>query len=280
MTDTAVEDARLERFLERGFIELPYDPALLAAHVPTIRDGMRLLADDTYAQRLLAERTIRHDEVGWKQDAGYVKRTDQEYKEFFHHQSLPVTWPDDPHLRLYAEFIDACGAMTRMAKKLVSSFVERLELAELIRDSNERPLSSHVARSNAVTRVLRYPPLPPERGAHTEAYAHFDRSFMTVHWWASHEGLVVFDREARPHRIAECAWDRVAVFPGKKFYGLTGGTHGHLGIHGVRDARGTGRSEDRFALVTFVHATLTEDAVALIRAKKEAFDAAESACPL
>lgn len=280
MTDTIVADAALDAFLRRGFAELPYDPSHLARHIPVITDGMRRLAGDELAQRLMAERTIRHDEAGWKQEAGYVKRTDEEYKEFFHHQSPPVAWPDDPHLRAYAEFIDACGEMTRLAKAVALSFAADLEAAELLPDDGEIPLSSAIGRSNAVTRILRYPPLPAERGNHAEAYAHFDRSCMTIHWWASHEGLVIFDREGRMQRVHERAWDRIAVFPGKKFYGLTGGRFGNLGIHGVRDARGTGRSDDRFALVTFVHATLTEDAVALIHKRKGAFDAAENACPL
>jgi isopenicillin N synthase-like dioxygenase len=159
-----------------------------------------------------------------------VKRIDKEYKEFFHHQSLPVAWPDDPHLRSYAEFIDACGAMTRMAKDVVMTLTSRLEEAELLPDDGEMLLSTVVARSNAVTRILRYPPLPAARGNHAEAFAHFDRSFMTVHWWASHEGLSIFDRVGRAHRVAECRWDRIAVFPGKKFFGLTHGAHGPLGI--------------------------------------------------
>lgn len=80
--------------------------------------------------------------------------------------------------------------------------------------------------------------------------------------------------------MAECRWDRIALFPGKKFYGLTHGAFGDLGIHGVRDARGTGRDDDRFALVTFVHATLSEDAARLIRNRKPEFDQAEAVCTL
>ena len=280
MPTAHIDETRLRSFLERGFIELDFDASLLAPHIPVIQDGMRRLSRDSDAQSLLAEKTIRTDEAGWKQEAGYVKRIDREYKEYFHHQSLPVAWPDTPTTRRYADFFASCGAMTRMAKDLVMAFVAELESAEFVPESDDGPISTAVARSNAVTRILRYPPLPEERGNHAEAYAHFDRSFMTVHWWASHEGLAIFDKAGTAHRVAELHWNRVALFPGKKFFGLTQGRFGRLGIHGVRDARGTGRSDDRFALVTFVHAALSEDEARMIHDKKSEFDHAEAACVL
>jgi hypothetical protein len=64
MADIVIEDSALEAFLDNGFVELPYDPSRLAKYVPIITAGMRRLSDDPVAQRLMAERKIRKDEVG------------------------------------------------------------------------------------------------------------------------------------------------------------------------------------------------------------------------
>jgi len=259
----------------RGFAEIDIDPSILAEHMPIIRDGMRTMTNDASIHEIFAQQILKQDEMGWDQEAGLIYRDDAERKYFFHYQSPPAIWPfpDDATQKRFTPFLESCKALTtqaRMYAQLVAFHFER---------EYGISLSRNVTDANAVTRVLRYLPLVGNRAGNADAYAHMDRAFFTIHWWASEEGLVLFDREGASHRIAEKAWDRVAIFPGKKFYGLTGGKYGMSGIHGVRDSR-TERTDDRIAIVTFVHATLTPKAVDCIKDNRQAFKVAEKCCAL
>ncbi len=69
----------------QGFIELPIDPAFLNGVVPTIMEGMtRMTTNPSYAE-LFKLVILGTDEVGWGQDSGLIRRSDDEKKWFFHY---------------------------------------------------------------------------------------------------------------------------------------------------------------------------------------------------
>lgn len=266
--------------LTRGFAEMDVDASILAEHIPAIKRGMRDMTNDALVHPIFAEQVLGEDEMGWKQEAGLIERNDKERKFFFHYQSPPAAWPfpDAQSVKRFAPFLESCGVLTARARVIAHDVAQTLD-THLRTTGRNYNLTEALHGSRAVTRVLRYLPLEGDRAGNADAYAHMDRAFLTVHWWASVEGLLIFDEHCAAHRIAETTWDRVAVFPGKKFFGLTHGTCGMKGIHGVRDSRVT-RDEDRIAIVTFVHANLAPEAVALMHASREAFKDAEMRCAL
>lgn len=266
--------------LTRGFAEMDVDASILAEHIPAIRRGMRDMTNDASVHPIFAEQVLGVDEMGWKQEAGLIERNDKERKFFFHYQSPHAEWPFPDHTcsKRFAPFLESCGVLTARARAIAHDVAHMLD-TQLHTAGRTYNLAQALHGSRAVTRVLRYLPLGGDRAGNADAYAHMDRAFLTIHWWASVEGLLIFDEDGVGYRIAETAWDRVAVFPGKKFFGLTQGTCGMKGIHGVRDSREK-RDEDRFAIVTFVHANLTPEAVTLIHASRDTFKDAEMHCAL
>lgn len=259
-----------------GFAEIDIDPSLIAEHVPNIKSGIRDMTNDVDTHPIFAEQVLDVDEMGWNQEAGLVRRDDKENKFFFHYQSPQAEWPFPDHemAERFSPFLESCMKLTTRAREIAQAVARALDA-----EGGLPQLTPLLDGTRAVTRILRYLPLEGARKENADAYAHIDRAFLTVHWWASEEGLVLFDRKRVAHRVAEKSWDRVAIFPGKKFFGATGGKLGMCGIHGVRDSRAV-RTDDRIAVVTFVHAKLSPEAVALIKERRHAFKEAEESCPL
>lgn len=268
-----------DSILARGFAEMDIDASILAQHMPVIKNGMRDMTDDTSVHDVFTEQILGQDEMGWNQEAGLIRRDDKERKFFFHYQSPPAEWPfpDEKCIKRFSPFLESSAVLTARARSLVRQVASALDTHPHC--TSRHNLAATLDGARAVTRILRYLPLEGERMGNADAYAHLDRAFMTVHWWASVEGLMMFDREGVGHRIAETAWDRIAIFPGKKFFGLTHGMFGMSGIHGVRDSRSE-RTDDRIAIVTFVHANLTPKAVDLMTSSRQAFKDAEERCAL
>jgi isopenicillin N synthase-like dioxygenase len=284
-SDTAVLErpslrAVADGILARGFAEMDIDTSILAEHLPVIKRGMREMTDDPSVHDVFAQQILGQDEMGWDQEAGLVLRNDKERKFFFHYQSPPAQWPfpDQECVERFSPFLESCAVLTAKARSIVRDVARELDAHPRL-SAHRYTLARALEGGRTLTRVLRYLPREGERAHNADAYAHLDRSFMTIHWWASAEGLLMFDREGVGHRVAEGAWDRIAIFPGKKFFGLTDGVQGMSGIHGVRDSR-TERTEDRIAVVTFVHADLSPAAVELIHNNRQAFKDAEERCAL
>ncbi len=269
-----------DAIIAKGFAEMDVEANILAEHIPIITHGMRAMTDDTSVHEVFAQQILGQDEMGWDQEAGLILRDDEERKFFFHYQSPPAEWPfpSQECAERFSPFLESCAILTTKARMLAYDTARKLDAHPRL-SRHRYNLASTIENARAVTRVLRYLPLEGSRSQNADAYAHMDRSFMTIHWWASAEGLVMFDRESHSYRVAETAWDRVAIFPGKKYFGLTDGVQGMNGIHGVRDSR-TERTEDRIAIVTFVHANLKPEAVELIHMNRQTFKDAEERCIL
>lgn len=274
----AIEEAGgIEEYLSRGFLQIKYDPSVLAESVPFVTDGLRRLID--FDQEAFAADVFGYDEVGWKHDSGLYRRNVREQKWFFH---------------CFKETCDRMVARGAPVGKYACFFMTMedlnqrgLEIARIVsrmfdeyHEANGIPmpclLADHFVNGYCLTRGLRY--LKRERGK-ADATAHFDRGGCTIHWWGSRQGLIVVDKEEQQHRVLETEYDTVCIFPGKKFGGITEHRYGCGTLHGVIDTeRDAGSAEDRFALVTFAHPTLTAAQAQRVKEYDATCDEIEKRC--
>ena len=265
----------IEKMLAEGYLQVEYDPGFLAEHVPNILEGLeRMIASDD--RDAFAADIIGHDEIGWKHDSGLYRRSTREQKWFFHcfQETSSRMLACGAPVRKYAAFFMSMEALNRRAlmhAKVLSAMYDEYHAAL----GRTLPYSLRRAFENGscVTRGLAYLERAPGR---PDATLHFDRSCWTTHWWASRQGLIVLNRMLERLRILEVEFDRICLFPGKKFGGITNYEYG-IGLpHGVIDAaRESGATDKRFGLVSFAHPTLTHDEAARILAHDPTCDAFE-----
>lgn len=261
----------------RGFVELSIEPDFLLMQMPIIKNGMRELTEGSDAP-LFSDYVCSIDEMGWEHNSGLTRRTDDEQKWFFHNYECTR---HDLRMRgapveTYANFFNSLGALNARALHIAAMFARMFDDV-MPRKAYADSFEFKVNSGCAVTRVLRYLPRNSEKA---DAKVHLDRSGITVHWWSSRAGLVVFGQDLQKHRIHETAHDRICVFPGKKFAGVTNGEYGPGAPHGVIDQERSHSDEDRFAIVTFVHPALSKAEVRTIKSMKLAFDDLEERCKL
>lgn len=264
-----------ETMLSRGFAETNIDTSILAQHIAPIRDGMRRLTSSDEALQLFPHKVIAIDEMGWDQEVGLIRRTGgvapkKIEEKFFFHYIPRANWSEEEMGgRDFREFVESCDAINTAAKKIALALASEIDAIHSDESAERREFAAQMKDAHCVTRVLRYLERPAEEKS-ADAFTHIDRGAITVHWWSSHPGLVVFDRNGQPHRVAENEWDKIAVFAGKKFGGFFGGRYGFGTPHGVRDPRrATGvRDGDRFAIVSFVHVRLAPEMVEWMHARK------------
>jgi hypothetical protein len=269
-----------ETVLARGFSEMDINASILAEHLESLREGMRLLTSSPDMRQLFPATVVTKDEMGWDQDAGLIRRsggetTSKVEEKFFFHYLSGKNWSsDDVGMHLFVDFINSCSIINHEAKRIALSIAQEIDAIHA--GSGLPRLVPAIEEAHVVTRILRY--LERSEGS-ADAFTHLDRGAITVHWWASHPGLVVFDKNGQPYRIDENAWDRIAVFVGKKFGAFFQGRYGFGTPHGVRDPRrATGhRDGDRYALVTFVHAKLPPESVEWLHARRDDMKAFEQA---
>jgi len=256
-----------ETMLSRGFAEMDVDPCILADNLEAISSGMRKLTDDQYLGALFPKEIVRIDEVGWPMEAGLVRRSGKDEtgnveEKFFFHYVPGMKWPEEATKDL-VDFRLAMERLNTEAKRIALSIAKEIDN---IHDCTQLSLYDAIEQGVTVTRGLRYL-------GRANAYTHFDRSAISADWWASHPGLVIVDNKGRECRVNEAVLDRVAVFPGKKFGGFFAGQCGYGTPHGVRDTRTNG--DDRYSVVSFVHAKLTTEAAQWIHDKTELMEALE-----
>lgn len=273
---SALERAATSILGPRGFAELPVDVGILAEHLPALKAGISQMIRDPEGRSLFPPQIAGTDEMCWDQEAGLVRRSGEEEKWFFHY--LPhAEWLPEGSAR-YRAFLQACDALSCAARTLVVKVAESIDAR--LKHADAHSLSRALAGGRVVTRILDY---LPRDGTQPDATAHFDRSAMTVHWYASHTGLVIIDRDGGEHRVAETSWTDVAVFPGKKFAAFFRSERDICGLHGVRDTRRFGpgsAQEHRIAIVSFVHLPLSAEMAAWMKDNAHVFDRLEEGHPL
>jgi hypothetical protein len=167
----------------------------------------------------------------------------------------------------YQAFFAACARLHQRAKAYALLTAQAFDSMP---HAYPGSLEAKVRDARVYTRLLRYeysPKSTPDAGFHR------DRSAFTVHWYSSHPGLLLLDRYMNTVTGGETDPRRILLFPGLKYWIATRGHYGTGTIHGVRDIRPKQKGDvsvPRFALVSFVHATLTQEDLEFMRANKHA----------
>ena len=239
-------------FMEDGLAEIVVDPSVLAQHLAVVKDGMRRLSDNPEAQALFPYTVMKKDAMGWDEDAGFLPKRGDETKDYFHHCPTHVWQLDCDLARSFLHFFEACSSLTFWAYGNVLTLLQEVDR------EYKCNLAHYFKKQYVVTRIVRYRKLDPR--IKEDALPHFDRNGITHHTWASHPGLMVY-RNGSAHPVEETSWDRVAIFPGKKFLALVDGVYGDHGAHGARDMRTTTGGNDRIGIITFTHCELPPFAV-------------------
>jgi hypothetical protein len=277
------EEKIVNKMLRIGYAEMSVCSSTLESNLRVIQDTMKRLTDDPELGALFPKQITAserfNDEVVWETEAGLIRRNDNaanirsEQKIFFH--SIPkIRWKRENEISDFAEFLKACEFLSAKASNIALELAHAYDAMQGHVDK-PRSLYSAILEGTTVTRVLRY---KKTGSARAHAHTHLDRSALTIHWWASHPGLKIVGFDEEHYRVDEAALDKVAIFPGMKFAGLFP-EFGYGTLHGVRDQRTAtlDESQDRYSLVSFVHAKLSPEAFILIRdnlARMEAYEIA------
>jgi hypothetical protein len=248
-----------EDITSQGFCAQPVHPDFLGQRLPHILQGMQRITEHPKEQKYFPWQTLPADLYGQDQAIEYGLRLPEAGKPpkyVFHYvcgiESLLEGWVPQNQ---YKPFLWALHGVATWSHKLAIAAAAQF-------DQNNRgvysgSLAERLQQGQVVVRVLRY-----KHTQDTCAQTHFDRSLLTLHLHASHPGLVLFGPDNTPHEFPETAHGPVAIFPGAKFIGATGGAYGPLTPHGVRASEA---SDDRYALVSFIHPKAVEGDVKIWR---------------
>ncbi len=266
-----------EQIMEQGYAELALNPAFLNAHAPNVYRGMEYIINSSLRDRYKIA-LERNDEFGEDVESGLMYREDDESKFQLHwflgmetilrRQGAPV----EPLMEMFTSTQELDTAAFHIACNLALLFDEFNERATR---KYEGCLAMRYASGLRLTRILDYQP-HIHRAAAPDAKAHIDRcGFTSPHWESTHPGLVLFDRNGKAIRANETDRGTVLIFPDRKM-GIIGRNSwfDYAGtVHGVRDEERSTRSGDnRRAIVSFVHPTLTREDVRYYTANKKRFD--------
>lgn len=244
-----------------GYLEVPADSDFLRPRTNAIVAGMKLITDEPARHTHFPWRDLLVDCYGQKytQEVGLrcSAPDDSENKYTFHynlgmmHELLKSGVP----LPEYGPFFNALEELDQWSLTIA------LAVAGVYDDTNRRRVKKtgypssmvrKIMRGSRIIRVLRY---RKKDDAAPDAKPHVDRSLFTVHAWSSHPGLKICAPDGSWWPVNETAYNSVAVFPGEKFAAVTRGIWSFGTPHGVRDERRAhgSRTDDRYAIVCFVH---------------------------
>lgn len=239
-------------------LELSVDPVWMKDQCVAAIDGMRLVTSNPEIQALFPWHTHLDDAYGrkYEQEAGLKHETeDGENKyvfQFIHGARYAIGemgryTSTSFHASHISPFLSALSSIEKMARSI------GLEIARRMDESlgTTRPYSGNlfdrILRGTVVLRVLQYKEVA---ASSLDAIPHIDRSVLTIHIYASHEGLVIVLPNGEKIRIKECSFDWVCAFFGRKFMAMTHNTSNGR-PHGVKYVRKN--DEDRFCIVAFIH---------------------------
>ncbi len=236
-------------FLKRNnSIELSANPALVRSRSAAVMSGMRTLTEDPDLRSLFPWHTHIADTYGpkYEQEAGLKHDQNDGENKFVFQYIRGAAYGAEAQAR-YGEFLTAVSDLDTKAREYALGIAECIDTSYGRNKPYSGSLYERIHLGTSVTRVLRY--LPTEGGS-SDAYPHIDRSLITIHWKASHQGLYIFLPDGSKVRIKECSNDAVCAFFGRKYIAATQQI-GNGCPHGVRYDRKPG--EDRYSIVTFVH---------------------------
>lgn len=233
---------------QNNSVELSADPAFLRSRSAAVMSGMQILTESEDLCALFPWHTHVADAYKnkYEQEAGLKhERSDGENKFVFQY-IRGAEYGADAHARCGA-FLSAVSDLDAKAREYALGIAECVDTSYGRNKPYSGSLYERISLGTSVTRVLRY--LPTALGA-SDACPHIDRSLLTIHWKASHQGLYIFQPDGSKTRIKECYNNAVCAFFGRKYIAATQEI-GNGCPHGVKYDRRPG--EDRYSIVTFVH---------------------------
>lgn len=280
---TPLSAAEIVGTLDRqGFLEFSVEERVFKKRFIAIKAGMEKITDDPRLQALFPWGSLCFDDYGpgYEQECGLTKRDDDEQKFIFQYSPEANMASGIELDSVLTHFFEALYEIDQEARRLSTIVATCFDV--LRRDTPEplypMSLMELLRGGRIITSVIRY--LTKKIPA-PDAKLHHDRSLFTVHWGATHGGLVLISPDGTPHRIQETSMSRVAIFPGRKFAACTRGLLGLGTPHGVRDERtATTRDEDRYSLISFVHPSSNVKDARWIATHQSEFDTAIQAISL
>lgn len=248
-----------ETMLRRGFVEVPMSERWLADNVDHVLKGMYLMTEDKALGEQFPWHAYTADEYGrgYEQEVGLEHKVDDEKKWKFQYMSAAYGRGETAPSAL-KPFFCALHELESEALALVLALAEEFDDRNRAKSTMHKypgRLKSKLARATCVTRILRY---PKWIHATQRAKTHIDRSFMTAHWFGTHEGLMLYTPNGAWERINETSCNNTVLFPGEKFAATTRSMLGTYGTpHGVWCDENL--TEDRYAIVSFVHPQADND---------------------
>ncbi|MDR3570850.1 MAG: 2OG-Fe(II) oxygenase family protein [Candidatus Pacebacteria bacterium] len=236
--------------MRNGYTEAPIEKDFLKSRFNVVRTGMRRITNDPALQTLFNWHIHDCDAYGthYAQEVGLTFRNDTERKWTF--QYTPEAYCAQRYEQSdVGAFMSALHDLDSKAREISLPLAARFDARRLATEPAHRypgSMAKRIREGRCITRVLRYP-----WNSANDAHPHFDRSLFSIHWGATHPGLVLFDNDYNRTRVRDVGFESVLVFPGRKYAAIGRGDFGFGTPHGVRNERTTG--EDRYTIVSFVH---------------------------
>lgn len=248
-----------ETVLRHGFVEVPMSENWLTDNVNQVLKGMRLITEDRSLGSQFPWHAHMTDEYGkgYEQEVGLEHKEDDEKKWKFQYMSDAYGRGEEASSELKSFFCalhELESEALALALALAEEFDDHNGAKSTMRKYPGR-LRQKLLHATCVTRILRY---PKWMHATQRAKTHIDRSFMTAHWFGTHEGLMLHTPRGTWERINETSCNNTVLFPGEKFAATTRSMLGTYGTpHGVWCDEAL--TEDRYAIVSFVHPKADSD---------------------
>jgi hypothetical protein len=264
---------------ERGYAELPVDAGLLQSRITPIIAGMQRITSDSALRALFPFHPHTTDAYGneYQQEAGLKHETRKGENKYVFQYIRGARWAlgrmgaaemDAPH-ETVRSFLEALDALEDLARTTALSLARTVDQRFGRNAPYTGSLYLRVLRGTIVLRVLRYLEVA---ALANDAIPHIDRGLLTLHIYATHEGLIVVLPNGEQVRVRECELDSITAFWGRKYMAASRGkTRGVP--HGVKYKRVGG--EDRYCIVAFIHPETIEADASWLRANDQAVKAEE-----
>lgn len=257
-TPALFDDGNRKSLRLDGYTDIAVN-AIDAAHdYERVRLGMERITDDVSLHEAFPWRTFELDAYGkmYRQEVGLsppdASKDDRKFRFQFTPEMVPDVPPDALDVPEVRRMLQALGRIEARACTIAHAALESYDTENTGGREYRGSLAALLHGGRCITRVLRY---RDRTDAAPDAKPHIDRSLLTVHNWSSHPGLRVLTPHGNVRMVRETSPKSVTLFGGEKLFALSRGVLGFGTPHGVRDERrvhGT-RSEDRYAIVSFVH---------------------------
>ncbi len=256
-----------------GYSEMPWDADWVRAQSLAAKQDFWRLLDGPHRDLFRYAQATETDDQGLFEKRGELKpalsaleaaegRARYDSKFYFHcdgntedtmrRQGAPV----DEYLGVF----DACAQFNATARRLaleIATGLDELNEQDAPASRYKRSFRDRIIGGRVVTRLLRY--MPQSKGDPL-ANLHRDRCAITVHWFSSHPGLVVFGPDKKPIPMRDTDPSEILMFLGEKAWIATRGKYGTGVLHGASNLKGLAPAhENRFVAVTFVHCELDPD---------------------